>query len=301
MTALYDIRQPQFGRLIFCNAPLQCLSTGHLWTEGPVWVPAHQCLYFSDIPNQKILRWTPDGAVTVLSEESDFSNGQTLDREGRMVTCRHGSRSVTRTEHDGRLITLVSEFEGKPLNSPNDVVVKRDGSVWFTDPTYGIMSNYEGWRSDPEQLARNVFRLDPQSGEIFSVCDSFVQPNGLAFSPDEETLYIAESGQSHDPDVPSVVRAFDVINGRELSLKGDFAHIKPGVPDGLRVDGQGNVWISSADSVQCFDPSGVLVGKIMIPEVVSNLAFGGPRNTHLFITATKSLYAINVNAESSVL
>lgn len=299
MTKLYDIARPEFNALVLHNAGLTQLSTGHMWTEGPVWVPAHQCLYFSDIPNELILRWTPDGAVTPLRKRSDFNNGNTLDLQGRLVGCQHGTRSVVRTEHDGTISTLAHSFNGKRLNSPNDVVVKSDGSIWFTDPTYGIMGNYEGYRATPEQPLKNVFRLDPDTGAIESVCSDFCQPNGLAFSPDESVLYVSESGGSHDEDVQRIVRAFDVIDGKTLTNSRIFATVSAGLPDGIRVDALGNLWSSSADSVQCFNQQGELLGRILVPEVVSNLTFGGPRNTHLFITATTSLYAIHVNVEAA--
>ncbi|WP_417408119.1 SMP-30/gluconolactonase/LRE family protein [Hoeflea sp.] len=298
MTGLYDVIRPEFNALVLQNVGLMKLSSGHMWTEGPVWVPAHQCLYFSDIPNQRILRWTPDGSVTPLRNSSNFTNGNTLDAQGRLVSCQHGTRSVVRTEHDGSISTLAHSFNGKRLNSPNDVVVKSDGSIWFTDPTYGIMGNYEGNRAVPEQPLKNVFRLDPDSGEIDSVVSDFCQPNGLAFSPDESVLYVAESGRSHREDIPAVVRAFDVQGGRTLANPRVFATVSAGLPDGIRVDAFGNLWVSSADSVRCFSSEGELLGRILVPEVVSNLTFGGPRNTHLFITATTSVYAIHVNVEA---
>lgn len=300
MTELYDIRDDRFRALLQLNVALTRLSSGHMWTEGPVWVPAHQCLYFSDIPNQRIHRWTPDGSVTVLRESSGFANGNTLDRQGRLLTCQHGTRSLTRTDHDGTIETLADSFEGKPLNSPNDVVVKRDGTVWFTDPTYGIMGNYEGNRATPEQSGRHVFRYDPETRALAVVARGFAQPNGLAFSPDERVLYIAESGRSHDASVPAVVRAFDVDDDNGLGAGRDLLTLEPGLPDGLRVDVHGNLWVSSADSVQCFDNTGTLLGRILVPEVVSNLTFGGPRKTQLFITATTSVYGIHLNTESAV-
>ncbi len=300
MTELYDIRDDRFRALLQMNVALTRLSSGHMWTEGPVWVPAHQCLYFSDIPNQRIHRWTPDGSVTVLRNSSGFANGNTLDRQGRLLTCQHGTRSLTRTDHDGTIETLADSFEGKPLNSPNDVVVKRDGTVWFTDPTYGIMGNYEGNRATPEQDGRHVFRYDPEIRALTVVARGFAQPNGLAFSPDERVLYIAESGRSHDASVPAVVRAFDVDDDNGLGAGRDLLTLEPGLPDGLRVDVHGNLWVSSADSVQCFDNTGILLGRILVPEVVSNLTFGGPRKTQLFITATTSVYGIHLNTESAV-
>ncbi|MEO9298967.1 SMP-30/gluconolactonase/LRE family protein [Devosia alba] len=300
MTSPYDIRDPAFHALIQHNVGLNQLSSGHMWTEGPVWVPAHQCLYFSDIPNQSILRWTPDGVVTVLRRDSNFANGNTLDREGRLLSCQHGTRTVVRTESDGSIKTLADRYQGKRLNSPNDLVVKSDGTVWFTDPTYGIMGNYEGYRAVPDQEARNVFRLDVTTGALTSVVSDFLQPNGLAFSPDESILYIADSGTNADGKAPATIRAFDVADGVTLTNSRIFATMEAGVPDGIRVDFHGNLWSSSADSVQCFNPQGVLLGRILVPEVVSNVAFGGPRNTHLFITATTSLYAIHVNTEAAI-
>jgi gluconolactonase len=300
MTPLYDVRHKAFHALIHHNVGLKQLSSGHMWTEGPVWVPAHQCLYFSDIPNQSILRWTPDGAVTTLRRDSKFANGNTLDREGRLLSCQHGTRTVVRTEPDGSIKTLADLYQGKLLNSPNDLVVKSDGTVWFTDPTYGIMGNYEGNRAVPDQEARNVFRLDVDSGALTSVVSDLLQPNGLAFSPDESILYIADSGTYADGRAPATIHAFDVANRVTLTNPRIFATIGPGVPDGIRVDFHGNLWSSSSDSVQCFNPHGVLLGRILVPEVVSNIAFGGPRNTHLFITATTSLYAIHVNTEAAM-
>ncbi|HLV84871.1 MAG TPA: SMP-30/gluconolactonase/LRE family protein [Devosia sp.] len=300
MTPLYDIRHNAFHALIQHNVGLKQLSSGHMWTEGPVWVPAHQCLYFSDIPNQSILRWTPDGTVTTLRRDSNFANGNTLDHEGRMLSCQHGTRTVVRTEPDGSIKTLADRYQGKRLNSPNDLVVKSDGTVWFTDPTYGISGNYEGNRAVPNQEARNVFRLDVETGALTSVVSDFLQPNGLAFSRDESILYIADSGTDADGNAPATIRAFDVVDGVTLTNSRVFATIETGIPDGIRVDFHGNLWSSSADSVQCFSPQGALLGRILVPEVVSNIAFGGPRNTHLFITATTSLYAIHVNTEAAM-
>ncbi|OKH89095.1 SMP-30/gluconolactonase/LRE family protein [Thalassospira sp. TSL5-1] len=299
MNGPYEIYDNRFRDLVLLNVSLRKLSGGHLWTEGPVWFPAHQCLLFSDIPNQKIYRWMCDGTVNVFRENSNFANGNTRDAQGRLVSCQHGTRSVTRTEHDGTITVLADEFEGKRLNSPNDVVVKSDGSVWFTDPTYGILSDYEGYKSDPEQSRHNVFRIDPVTGELASVAHDFSQPNGLAFSRDEKRLYVAESGRSHDDSVPSVIRVYDVVSGNKLENGRDFASINPGLPDGFRVDCHDNVWTSAADGVHCFDASGVLLGKILVPETVSNLTFGGPRGNELLITATTSVYAIHVNTAAS--
>ncbi|QDL94529.1 SMP-30/gluconolactonase/LRE family protein (plasmid) [Paroceanicella profunda] len=290
---IYDIRDPRFRALIQPNARLERLATGCRWTEGPVWFDDQQCLLFSDIPNERILRWS-EGGASVFRAPSGFANGHTRDREGRLVSCQHGTRSLTRTEPCGRITTLAERFEGRRLNSPNDVVVHSDGGIWFTDPTYGILSNYEGYRAVPEQPARRVYRLDPDTGDIAAVAADFTQPNGLAFSPDEALLYVAESGASHDASVPPVIRVFDVQDGRALGPGRDFATIDAGIPDGLRVDEFGNLWSSAEDGVHCFAPDGTLIGKIRVPEVVANLCFGGARRNRLFITATTSLYAVYV-------
>ncbi len=299
MMAEYEILDDRFKELVLPNVQLQQIATGHLWTEGPVWVPAQNCLYFSDIPAQKLFRWSPDNVVSLFRKNTDFANGNTLDTHGRLVTCSHGRRRLERVEVDGSIGSLASEYEGKPLNSPNDVVVKSDGSIWFTDPTYGIMGNYEGNRGVQEQEARNVFCLSADGEALTSVSAELSQPNGLAFSPDETRLYVADSGGSHDPAVEATIFAFDVSPDNRLSNKRSFAVVSPGFPDGLRVDHLGNLWTSSADSVQCYAPDGTHLGKIFVPEVVSNLEFGGPRNTRMFITASTSVYAIHVNVEKA--
>ena len=292
---LYETHDPRFTMLTVKSARLDELATGFRWAEGPCWMADANQLIFSDIPNQRIMRWTPGGGASVFREPSNFSNGHTRDRQGRLVSCEHGARRVTRTEVDGTITVLADCFLGKRLNSPNDVVVKSDGSIWFTDPTYGILSDYEGYKSDPEQAAQNVFRLDPASGDLTSVAHDFRQPNGLAFSPDETTLYIADSAASHDPATPRHIRAFDVVGDR-LTNGRVFASIDTGIPDGFRIDTSGNLWSSAADGVHCFGPDGVLLGKILVPQTVSNLTFGGPKKNRLFITATTSLYAIYVTA-----
>lgn len=293
---LYQIDDPAFSNLIIASAALDQLHTGSRWTEGPVWFDDLQCLLFSDIPNQRILRWAADaasagGSVTTFRQPSQFANGQTRDRQGRLITCEHGLRRVIRTEIDGTVTVLADAYQGKRLNSPNDVVVHPDGSLWFTDPTYGILSDYEGYRATAEQPVRGVYRVDGATGDISCVADDFCQPNGLAFSADGSTLYIADSGASHDPATPRHIRAFDVQDGR-LSRDRVFALIDAGIPDGIRTDLAGNLWSSAADGVHCFGPDGRRLGKILVPETVANLCFGGPRRNRLFITATSSLYAI---------
>lgn len=292
--SIYDQRDPRFRGLIHTNAALQQIGQGFEWVEGPVWFPAAQMLLFSDIPAHRMMRWTAQTGCSIFREDSDYSNGNTRDLQGRLVTCHHGTRSVTRTEHDGSRTTLASYAGGRRLNSPNDVVVTSDGAVWFTDPTYGILSDLEGYKADPEQPGSHVWRIPPEGGEAQAVITDFAQPNGLCFSPDESLLYVAESGASHDAGVPAVIRVFDVAGDR-VGPGRDFAMIDKGLPDGIRCDAAGNIWSSAADGVQVFAPDGTLLGKILVPEVVSNLCFGGPRGNRLFMTATTSLYMLAVD------
>ncbi|MCX2721521.1 SMP-30/gluconolactonase/LRE family protein [Roseibium salinum] len=296
----YRLDDPRFRALIQPNARLHQIATGFEWTEGPVWFADHNILLFSDIPADRMIRLTPDGQVSVFRTPSDYSNGNTRDRQGRLVTCQHGTRSVTRTEVDGTRTVLADRYEGKRLNSPNDVIVQSNGAIWFTDPTYGILSDYEGYAAEPEQDRHNVFRIDPRTGSVKAMITDFVQPNGLAFSPDERTLYVAESGSSHDADVPSVIRAFEIGEDGEIISDRVFATIDKGLPDGMRVDSSGHLWSSAADGIHCFHPDGTRLGKILVPEVVANLCFGGPRGNRLYITATTSIYLIAVNAKSAV-
>ena len=264
------------------------------WAEGPVWFNDHSSLIWSDIPNRRLLRWIEGHGVSVFRTQTNFTNGNTRDRQGRLVSCVHGGRCVNRTEPDGSITIIADSYNGKKLNSPNDVVVKSDGTIWFTDPNYGIMSDYEGFKADMEQDTCNVFCLDPDSGVLEIVADDFVKPNGLAFSADETILYIADSGRSHDPEGPHHIRALDVSEANTLSNSRIFCEVDPGLPDGFRVDIDGNVWTSCQNGVVCFDRNGKALGKIKIPQMVSNLTFGGPRRNRLFITATKSLYAVYV-------
>lgn len=288
----YEIRDPRFRDLLVSSAALDELYTGCRWAEGPVWFNDGGYLLFSDIPNERVLRWIEDAGTSVYRAPSSFINGNTRDREGRLVSCEHGGRRVIRTEIDGTITTLADRYQGKRLNSPNDVVVKSDGSVWFSDPSYGILSDYEGYKADEEQPSRNVYRLDPANGELTVMVDDFLQPNGLCFSPDETLLYVADSGASHKPDAPRHIRVFDVKDGKQLTNGRVFAHIDKGIPDGMRTDVEGNLWSSAADGVHCFHPDGTLLGKILVPQAVANLTFGGPRKNRLFITASTSLYAI---------
>ena len=292
LSSIYEIRDPRFRQLIVPSAGLDELYSDCRWAEGPVWFADLNCLLFSDIPNQRMLRCSPGGDVSVFREPSNFTNGNTRDRQGRLISCEHGTRRVTRTEVDGSITVLAENYQDRRLNSPNDVVVRSDGSVWFTDPTYGILSDYEGYRAEPEQPTRNVYRLDPTSGALSLVADDFRQPNGLAFSPDETMLYVADSARSHDETAPSHIRVFDVEDGSRLVNGRVFSNLDNGIPDGLRTDTAGNVWTSAGDGVHCFAPDGTLLGKILVPQTVANLTFGGPRRNRLFITATRSLYAV---------
>lgn len=288
-----QVHDDRFRALTHPMSRLDRIAEGFTWTEGPVWFGDRDALLFSDIPSRRIMMWSETTGVTLYRAESGFNNGNTRDRQGRLVGCRHGARDVVRTEHDGTLTVLASEYQGKRLNSPNDVVVSSDGAVWFTDPTYGIISDFEGYRSEPEQPSRNVYRLSPE-GVLSVVVDDFAQPNGLCFSPDETLLYIAESGSSHDDSVAPVIRQF-AVEGATLTDKGVFATLDAGLPDGMRCDVQGNLWSSAADGVHCFAPDGTLLGKILVPELVSNLCFGGPDGRRMFITATSSVYRVFVD------
>lgn len=293
-----EVHDERFRALVHKTSQFEQLATGFVWTEGPVWFGDHQCLLFSDIPNRRIMRWHDRDGISVFRENSGFNNGNTRDRQGRLIGCRHGNRDVVRTEADGTLTVLASLYDGRRLNSPNDVVVSSDGTVWFTDPTYGILSSFEGYESPPEQEAHHVFRLDPETGDLEPVISDFTQPNGLVFSPDESILYVAESGSSHDASVPSIIRQFDMSSGRPVD-SGIFATIDNGLPDGMRVDVLGNLWSSARDGVHCFAPDGTLLGKIKVPETVANLAFGGVDGQRMYITATTSLYRVFVNVKGA--
>ncbi len=290
----YEYFDRRFYDLTVPTAAVECLFDGCRWAEGPVWFADSNQLVWSDIPNRRMLRWVPELGVSVFRADSNFSNGNTRDRQGRLVTCEHGTRRVTRTEPDGTITVIADAYDGKRLNSPNDVVVKSDDSIWFTDPTYGIMSDYEGFKATPEQGGCFVFRTEPATGKTTVVADDFVKPNGLAFSPDERILYIADSGLSHDPSGPHHIRAFEVGDGGKLTRGRIFAEVSPGVPDGLRCDIDGNVWTSAQNGVQCYAPDGRPLGCIRIPTMVANLTFGGPRRNRLFITATNALYSVFV-------
>lgn len=290
-----DIIDPRFKSFVLPNAPLEKLGEGFAWLEGPVWFADHDCLLFSDIPNDRIMRWSESAGVSVFRKPSGYANGHCRDREGRLIGCSQHRGTIERTELDGRVTVLVDRYRGKRLNSPNDVVVKGDGAIWFSDPPYGIETDYQGGKREA-QLPANLYRFDPLDGSLSVVADDFVGPNGLCFSPDERRLYVAETGLQFATDPEQCIRVFDVADdGRSLQGGRVFHKIDPGAADGMRCDEDGNLWSSAADGVHCIDPSGALLGKISVPCVVANLSFGGRQRSRLFICASQTLYAIYVN------
>ncbi len=287
------------------NAAIERIATGCRWSEGPVYFRDGGYLLWSDIPNNRIMRWLEDdGHVSVFRGPSNYANGNTRDREGRLVTCEHDTRRVTRTELDGRITVLADRHEGKALNGPNDIVVASDGAVWFTDPGYGIDGDYEGHK-DAFELPGHVYRLDPRSGQLAVVADDFVRPNGIAFSPDESVLYVVDTGITHGG--PSHIRRFEV-DGERLRNGRVFAeNFSPGMTDGIRTDTDGNIWCSmgwadpAEDGVRCYAPDGDLLGKIHLPEACANLCFGGKKRNRLFMAASTSIYALYVDARGALL
>jgi gluconolactonase len=291
---------PSFERYRLFNAAVERLYTGCRWSEGPVWFGDARHLLWSDIPNNRILKWEEaSGAVSPYRAPSGHANGNTRDLRGRLVTCEHGGRRITRTEIDGTITVLAERFEGRRLNSPNDVVVKSDGSIWFTDPVFGISGDYEGGRAEPE-LPQNVYRIDGESGALTVVAEDMRGPNGLAFSPDEKTLYLVESRATPN----KLILAFDVA-GQGLANGRVFIDAGPGTPDGFRLDIDGNLWCGwgmgreELDGVMVFNPEGRAIGRIRLPERCANLCFGGPKRNRLFMAASRSLYALYVNTRGA--
>jgi len=289
----FEANDPVFNSYVLGNAPIKQIATGFDWVEGPVWFGDLNCLLFSDIPNNRIMRWIPGVGVSVFREPSNYTNGHTRDLQGRLISCEHGKRRVTRTEIDGSITVIADHFEGVKLNSPNDVIVKSDGSIWFTDPHYGIKSNYEGYQSKQE-LNCNVYRFNPQSRELNAVITDMQCPNGLAFTADEKKLYVADTGRMFHDD-PQHIRVYDVNTHGDVSKGQLFHSVSPGCADGFRLDTDGNIWTSAADGVHCLSPDGKLLGKLLVPELVSNVCFGGRSLHQLFITATTSVYTIRLN------
>jgi gluconolactonase len=292
--SIYEVLDERFGRLVNANARLDLLFEGCRWAEGPAYSPGWRCLVWSDIPNDRMLRYDEtNGLVGVFRQPAGNSNGNTIDRQGRLVTCEHGGRRVSRTEFDGTVTTVADRYEGKRLNSPNDVVVKSDGTIWFTDPSYGIDTDFEGNKAESEIGACHVYRVDPD-GTITAVAQDFVRPNGLAFSPDEKLLYIVDTGATHVKEGPRCIRRFAVGADNTLSGGEIFATCGNGLFDGIRLDDEGRIWASAADGVHCYDPDGTLLGKIHVPEVVANLEWGGLKRNYLYICGTTSLYGVRV-------
>ena len=297
-----EVVDPSFAKYRIFNSALERLATGFRWAEGPVWFGDGRYLLWSDIPNNRIMRWDEEtGAVSVFRKPSNYSNGNTRDRQGRLVSCEHDSRRVTRTEYDGTITVVMDRFEGKPLNSPNDVVVKSDDSIWFTDPPFGILGNYEGHLA-PVELPTNVYRVDGRTGRATVVTGEIPRPNGLCFSPDEKLLYVVVSGAT-----PREIRVFDVVDdGTRLANNRVFVNCGPASPDGLRADTEGNLWCGwgggeGHDGVAVFNPAGQLIGRIHVPERCANLCFGGAKRNRLFLAGSQSIYSIYVGAQGATL
>jgi gluconolactonase len=292
------ILDPSFTKYRLPLAKVERLGTGLRWSEGPVWFGDGRYLLWSDIPNDRILKWEEEtGAVSVFRKPSHNANGNTRDRQGRLLTCEHDARRVTRTEYDGTITVIADTYDGKPLNSPNDVVCRSDGSIWFTDPPFGVLGYYEGHRATAE-LPTSVYRVDAATGRLSVVAGDVNRPNGLAFSPDESRLYVVEAGVT-----PRVVHVFDVVGGTRLANKRSLIDAGPGTPDGLRVDVDGNLWIgwgmgeAGLDGVAVFNPEGKPIGRIDLPERCANVCFGGTHRNRLFMAASTSLYSLYVNTQ----
>jgi len=295
---LIKVLDPTFAPYRLALAKVERLASGFRWCEGPVWFGDGRYLLWSDLPNNRIMRWEEEtGAVSVFRRPSNNANGNTRDRQGRLLTCEHDTRRVTRTEHDGALTVIADAYGGKPLNSPNDVVCKSDGSIWFTDPPFGVLGYYEGHVAKPE-LPTNVYRVDPSGGPLEVVAGDVERPNGLAFSPDESRLYVVEAGRS-----PRAILAYDVVDGRRLANRRKLIDAGPGTPDGLRVDVDGNLWIGwgmgeeGLDGVAVWSAAGKPIGRIDLPERCANLCFGGRHRNRLFMCGSTSIYSLYVNVQ----
>ncbi|MFE3635939.1 SMP-30/gluconolactonase/LRE family protein [Streptomyces sp. NPDC059168] len=286
---LYEILDDRFrtGKCAVGDSKLEILHEGCRWAEGPLYVPAGRYLLWSDIPNDRMLRWDETtGQVGVFRSPAGHPNGNTLDNEGRLITCEQGNRRVTRTEHDGSITVIADRYQGKRLNSPNDAAVRSDGSIWFSDPDFGITSDYEGHRAESEIGATNVYRVDPGTGEVRLVADGFGGPNGLVFSLDESRLYVSDSRANH-------IRAFDVQDDGSLTSDRVFAKCGTGRFDNIRFDDAGRLWAAAMDGgVHCYDPDGTLLGRLLIPDIVANIRFGGAKRNRLFIAADTTLYSL---------
>jgi gluconolactonase len=294
-------------KLFLAHEAVEVIHSGSKWNEGPVWLPASRQLIWSDIPNDRLMRYDEiTGDISVFRRPSHHANGNTVDRQGRLVTCEHGARCVTRTNFDGSLTVLADRFAGKRLNSPNDVVVRSDGSIWFSDPTYGIDSNYFGNLGTREQSGNFLYRVDPSTGEVRPVIDDMHQPNGLAFSPDETLLHVVDSGRTGGAQYPAHIRTFEVLSNGDLKSVGAPIECPQGMFDGIRVDASGRIWAGAGDGVYCFGVDGTFIGRIILGEPVINLCFGGPKLNHLYLCAPTRVYrtilrvsGVNLLAESA--
>ncbi len=295
----FEIADPSFARLILENAPLERLAEGFRWLEGLVWMGDWNCLLFQDLPNDRTMMWRDGEGASLWRSPSHFANGQARDRQGRLISCSHRLRAILRTEYDGALTVLADRHDGKRLNSPNDVAVAADGAIWFTDPVYGISSDYEGGVRQSEKKPA-LYRFDPRQNVLQAAASDFDGPNGLAFSPDQSLLYVAETGDQTGRDPKQYIRVFGVGEKGALSGGDIFHRIAPGYCDGLKVDVSGNIWSSAGDGVHCLSPRGELLGKIRIPYRVSNLCFGGPARNRLFIGGSHTLYAVYLNTRGAV-
>jgi gluconolactonase len=294
----FNILNQRFAHIILSNAPLEELATGFRWIEGLVWMGDAGCLLFQDLPRNRTMRWIEEAGISIYRSPSDYGNGQTRDKQGRLISCSHRERCLFRTELDGQVTRLVDRYKGRRFNSPNDVAVKSDGTIWFTDPLYGIQTDYEGGRQVSEQPPA-LYRFDPESGQIAVAAGDFDGPNGLAFSPNEGRLYVAETGDQTTEEPKQYIRKFDVNSDGKLSGGDVFHKIEPGYADGLCVDEDGNLWSSAADGVHCIDPNGELIGKVLVPHRVSNLTFGGSSKNRLFIGGSHTLYSIFLNVRGA--
>lgn len=295
MAEQFDVYDDRFKEVLLPDGKLERLASPAIWAEGPVWLPDRDVMVFSDVKGNRMFSWTDKGGAAVFREPANFNNGNTVDREGRLVGCEHGRRCISRTEKNGRVTVLVEKYDGKRFNSPNDVVVKSDGTIWFTDPPYGIIGDEEGYKSESQIIGCNVYRFDPASGELSVATLDVERPNGLAFSPDEKLMYIADMSIVEFPTLGRrQLTVYEVEEGRRLVNPRKLAEIAPGIPDGFRVDRAGRIFCSSEDGIQVVLPDGKIVGKIRVPERVSNCTFAGRDEDTLYITATTSLYRIRL-------
>lgn len=291
----FEIIDPRFKDILLPDSRLERLTSPAIWSEGPVWLPERDAVVFSDVKGNRMFIWSEKDGTAVFREPSNYNNGNTLDREGRIISCEHGRRCISRTDKDGKVTVLVDMYDGKRFNSPNDVVVKSDGSIWFTDPPYGIIGNEEGYMAGSQIIGCWVYRFVPETGEISVATVDVQRPNGLAFSPDESIMYVADMSLVEFPTLGRrQLTAYDVADGKRLENGRKLADVAPGIPDGFRVDREGRIFTSSEDAIQVIAPDGVLLGKIMVPERISNCTLAGKDEDILYITASTSLYRIRL-------